>query len=107
MFKALLYLAGLMVAVAVAAQQPGRGASGQAPAPIYESAFDRYQAYREESVADWRAVNDEVARIGGHAGVVGGRGSHGVTKPAATQAGQPPSRGAPQAPGSTGHTGRR
>jgi hypothetical protein len=39
------------------------------PAPDYSSAFSDYRAYREPEIADWRAVNDEVARIGGHIGI--------------------------------------
>lgn len=38
--------------------------------PSYESAFADYRPYREEPAASWRQVNDEVARVGGHAGVL-------------------------------------
>jgi hypothetical protein len=34
------------------------------PAP-YKSAFDGYQAYRDDKMTNWKAANDEVARIGG------------------------------------------
>lgn len=43
------------------------------PAPKYESAFAGYRGYREQPLAPWRDVNDEVARAGGHIGIVGGR----------------------------------
>ena len=39
---------------------------------IYQSAFAGYQALQEAAEpadAQWRAVNDEVARVGGHAGI--------------------------------------
>ena len=52
-----------------------------APAVKYESAFAGYRGFREEPLAPWRGVNDEVARAGGHVGIVGG--AHGASKPAA------------------------
>lgn len=56
-----------------------------APAPVvkYESAFTGYRSFREEPLAPWRAVNDEVARAGGHIGIVGGaHAGHAAPKPA-------------------------
>ena len=38
------------------------------PAPTTESAFAGYRSFREEPLADWRAVNDEVRGLSGHAG---------------------------------------
>ena len=38
------------------------------PAPAsapYKSAFEGYQAYSDEPMVNWKAANDEVARIGG------------------------------------------
>lgn len=74
----------------------------------YDSAFTGYRPYTEEPVADWRAVNDEVGRIGGHVGIVGGvsaHAAHGQMKPPAQPVGaappaqaQPPVRSAPEAP---------
>lgn len=40
------------------------------PAVTYRSAFEDYRPYREQEVAPWREVNDEVARIGGHLGIL-------------------------------------
>jgi len=40
------------------------------PAVTYRSAFADYRPYREQEVAPWRDVNAEVARVGGHAGVL-------------------------------------
>jgi hypothetical protein len=34
------------------------------PVP-YKSAFERYQAYSDDPIVNWKAANDEVARIGG------------------------------------------
>lgn len=39
-----------------------------APPPATESAFAGYRSYRDEPLADWRAVNEEVRGLGGHAG---------------------------------------
>lgn len=36
--------------------------------PAMESAFAGYRSYRDEPLADWRAVNDDVRGVGGHAG---------------------------------------
>ena len=38
------------------------------PAPATESAFAGYRGFRDEPLADWRAVNDEMRALGGHAG---------------------------------------
>ena len=70
---------------AVAQQQAARPhpADPAAPAPAvkYESAFTGYRGFREEPLAPWRGVNDEVARAGGHAGIFGGsHAGHGAPK---------------------------
>jgi len=43
-----------------------------APAPMlqYESAFKGYRSFRDTPLAPWRDVNDEVARVGGHVGIL-------------------------------------
>lgn len=41
-----------------------------APPPARASAFEGYRPYRDEALAPWREVNDEVGRVGGHSGVV-------------------------------------
>jgi len=38
------------------------------PPAATESAFAGYRSYRDEPPADWRAVNDEVRGLSGHAG---------------------------------------
>ena len=71
----------------------------------HESAFEKYAPYREQPLAAWREVNDEVARVGGHIGMFGGAGhaDHGQPGPAPASAskeapGQSPARDAPAAP---------
>ena len=39
-------------------------AAAPAPAP-FKSAFEGYRAYSDDKMTDWKAANDEVARIGG------------------------------------------
>ncbi len=39
-----------------------------ASAGEYQSAIADYAPYRDGPLADWRAVNDEVGRLGGHGG---------------------------------------
>jgi len=56
------------------AQSEGRNdpakPEARVPAVTYRSAFEGYRPYRDQEVAPWREVNDEVARIGGHLGVL-------------------------------------
>lgn len=94
-------------------------AAASTPPVSYQSAFDGYRSYREEPIADWRALNDEVGRVGGHIGIfraAGGHADHGGAKPvtgkpgipasqkgAPAAEGQAPVRGAPQAPAGAGH----
>jgi len=39
-----------------------------APPPAHASAYEGYRPFREEEMAPWREVNDEVGRLGGHSG---------------------------------------
>ena len=80
------------------AQQPAarpHPADPAAPVPTvkYDSAFSGYRGFREEPLAPWRAVNDEVARVGGHIGIVGGAG-----QPAAKPKPKPQAPGAAPSP---------
>lgn len=105
-------LLGIWVAQAVpalAAESTPTDPAASAPAASYRSAFEGYRPYRDEPIADWKALNAEVGAAGGHIGIMGGAGGHaghgggaakpGAVKPAATEAGQAPVRGAPSAPG--------
>jgi hypothetical protein len=47
-----------------------RAPEARVPAVTYRSAFQDYRPYREQELASWRAVNEEVARVGGHVGVM-------------------------------------
>jgi hypothetical protein len=47
-----------------------RAPETRVPALTYQSAFEDYRPYREQELAPWREVNEEVARVGGHIGVM-------------------------------------
>jgi len=56
------------------AQRPAPPDPARAAAPVpavpYRSAFDGYRRFGDTRPADWKAVNDEVARAGGHIGIL-------------------------------------
>jgi len=72
MFQTLAFAALALFAGAAAAQQPARpdpaDAKAAVPALRYDSAFKAYRPYAEPEIARWRDVNDEMTRLGGHAG---------------------------------------
>ena len=74
----------------------------------YDSVFSQYRPYQDEAIAEWRAANDEVARVGGHIGIFRGAGqaSHGHEKGSSPEPSprQAPQRSAPDAAAS-GHQG--
>ena len=70
-------------------------ASATVPPASYRSAFEGYRPAVEEPVADWRTLNEEVAAVGGHVGIMRGAGQ----QPA--RAGTPSSP--PKVPASAGH----
>jgi hypothetical protein len=84
----LLY--GAVLLPARAAEVP---AAAQAAAPVpaieYRSAFTGYMPWREQGPTSWREVNDEVARIGGHIGILRGTGHPGHSPAAPPGAAQP------------------
>jgi hypothetical protein len=61
--------AGLMLAAFAHAQPPARpdpaDPRASVPPAVYVSPLRQYQPLREESVASWRAANDQVEKIGG------------------------------------------
>lgn len=64
------------------------------PASTYDSAFKSYQAATDEKQSPdkaWRAANDEVRSLGGHAGHIKGSGNS--TTPAAEHQGHVPPTG--------------
>jgi hypothetical protein len=111
----LMLLAASMTGAA--AQPHAADPDAKVPAAKYESALENYRPYREEKLAPWRELNDEVGRVGGHVGMFrGGRpGDSGKAAPAKPSAGQPagsarkepagqaPARSAPAPQG--GHAG--
>ena len=62
---------------AVAAQPHPADAAAGAPAVRYDSAFAGYRPFHEEKPGDWRALNEDVGRAGGHVGIM--RGTSGQT----------------------------
>ena len=54
-------LAGDAIAV------PERASAPRTP-PAYVSAFTDYRAWREPTLIPWKRANEEVGRLGGHAG---------------------------------------
>jgi hypothetical protein len=74
---------------AVAADTPAAPPTSAAPRtpPAYVSALAGYRAWREVEVVPWKRANDEVGRLGGHAGHL--RGSS-PTPPAPVSGGAGP-----------------
>jgi hypothetical protein len=111
-FAALVAIAPQALAQAPSTPPHPADPSARVPAVKYESAFTGYIPHREEKLAPWREVNDEVGKVRGHVGIFGGHAGHGTAekagspkpaagKPAAKpdeRAGQAPARGAPKAP---------
>jgi hypothetical protein len=102
----------LQAAPLMAAEFRPTDPAAPAPPAAYLPGFEGYKPFREEAIADWRGLNNEVKDIGGHAGIFGGAGHGGnaPSKPAAQPVGptppargQAPVRGAPEAPAGTPH----
>lgn len=70
-----------------APQTDPRDPKASARAAEYRSAFADYRPYQEPEIADWRALNDEVGRVGGHLGIVRGKRDAAKDKP------KPPAHG--------------
>lgn len=86
MKNTLLYGLAALAAGCAAAQDkapPNPADPGTAvQATTYTSAFEGYAGFSEQDPADWRQLNEEVGRAGGHAGIFGGgHGGHGAAKP--------------------------
>lgn len=45
-------------------------ATATVPRPVYESVFATYRPWMEPATGRWREANEEVRRLGGHAGHV-------------------------------------
>ena len=62
-----------LVAGAAAAQEKRpdpKDPKAKTPPVEYRSAFEGYRPFAEAELAPWRAVNEEVERVGGHVGVL-------------------------------------
>ena len=79
------------VALAAAPTPDPAEPSAAAPDSKYDSAFTGYRPFREQTPADWPALNAGVGAIGGHVGMF--RGSATVAPPA----------GKPSAPAAHAH----
>lgn len=93
------FIAAVMTAASATAA--AQGSSAPAPTIEYRSAFEGYRGWSTQPPRDWRQVNDEVERLGGHAG-------HLRASPGASDRGQPASPAAKAAapmPQSQGHHG--
>ena len=74
MRQVMLALLALFAGGGAFAQSEGkndpRAPEARVPAVTYQSAFQDYRPYREQELASRREVNEEVARVGGHVGVM-------------------------------------
>jgi hypothetical protein len=74
MSQVMLALLALFACGAALAQSEGqndpRVPEAKVPPVPYRSVFEDYRPYREQELASWRQVNEEVGRIGGHIGVL-------------------------------------
>jgi hypothetical protein len=75
--KFALWFAALVVPAAhaqerAAATPPPANAEARVPQTKYDSAFTGYQPFREQKLAPWRELNEEVHKAGGHVGIFGG-----------------------------------
>jgi hypothetical protein len=78
-------VASVAAAQKQAAQPDPADPAAAAPFVKYESVFAGYVPFRDQELAPWRDLNDEVARAGGHTGIFGGAGRSGsTTRPPAT-----------------------
>ena len=70
------------------------------PKAVYQSAFEGYVPFREQELASWPKVNEEVGKAGGHVGIFrGGHAGHGAAgaEPAKPVPAQPAARKEPPA----------
>lgn len=74
MKKQMLYGLAALAAGCSTVQVPSapdpRDPGATTPAASYRSAFEGYAGFQEQGLADWRGLNDEVGRVGGHIGIL-------------------------------------
>ena len=79
-----IVLLGVCLAVSTVASAAVPSEVHPSPPPpeiSYRSAFADYRPYQEEPLADWRALNEDVAHAGGHVGIMRGANSAASTQP--------------------------
>ncbi|NWG76100.1 MAG: hypothetical protein HXY24_16125 [Rubrivivax sp.] len=89
-----------LLAALLAAPAQAEVAAPPYPLLEYRPVLADYAPSREVGLADWRALNDEVGRLGGHAGHATGDAGH-----AHRQGGAEATAGQGGAPGHAGHGG--
>ena len=72
-----LFAASAAFAQAPAARRDPTDPQARIPAVEYRSAFENYRAERDPPATNWREANENVRRIGGHAGYVAKPGGAG------------------------------
>ena len=81
-----LCIAALSLPAAQAAELTATPAAANANARVpetqYRSAFTGYQPFREQKLAPWRELNDDVHKAGGHIGIMGGAAGTRAAPPA-------------------------
>jgi hypothetical protein len=68
-----LVAASLQTAAAQQPRQHPADPAAEVPPVRHSSAFAGYRALGDEKTASWREVNDDVARAGGHIGILRGQ----------------------------------
>ncbi len=91
--KGALCIAALALPVAHAAEPlatpPAADANARVPETQYRSAFTGYQPFREQKLAPWRELNDDVHKAGGHMGIFSGNSLDNAGGAAGTRAAPP------------------
>lgn len=70
MDRVTIVVVAVVAAIAAPQLKAQTATAGSRPPPEYQSAFGDYRPFKDQPVASWRDVNGEVARVGGHAGVL-------------------------------------
>ncbi|HSC00650.1 MAG TPA: hypothetical protein VLE45_12105 [Burkholderiaceae bacterium] len=77
------------------------------PETAYRSAFEGYRNHDLSKQTPWRAANEEVGRIGGHAGILRERAAQDRAPATAPRATEAEGKGAPASPGDANAPGAR
>ncbi len=89
----------------IAAERLPTDPAASTPSVPYRSALEGYRSVQDVPPGNWRALNDEVGRVGGHIGIMRGAGAPAAGEkpisPHSVDAAPTPST--PQAPASRAH----